>query len=64
MEDALSDIEDLAKSNPVRPFFLAMHVREFSTVSKVEEIINSLNPDEFDVVSTQTFFELAAVLPT
>ena len=30
--EAVADIEALATANAVRPYFLAIHVREFSTV--------------------------------
>ena len=31
-------VQDLARANPVRPFFLAVHVREFSALGKVEQV--------------------------
>ena len=35
VQDAVDDLNTLAALNPIRPYFLAVHVREFSTVGKV-----------------------------
>jgi hypothetical protein len=61
---AISDLESLAKANTVRPYFLAVHVREFSTVGKVQEIIAGLPADAFTVQPIDSFFELANANPT
>jgi len=62
--DAVADINLLAELNAVRPYFLAVHVREFSTVGKVEQIIAGLDADTFQVVPVDTFFAYANAGPT
>lgn len=64
VQDAVSDLESLARANPVRPYFLAVHVREFSTVGKVQEIIQGLPADTFSVLPIDSFFQLANANPT
>ena len=46
MPEAVADLRTLAAANAARPYFLALHVREFSTVSKVQQILASLDADK------------------
>ena len=62
--DAIQDLETLAELNPVRPYFLAIHVREFSTVGKVIDIIDGLDSSVFEVVPVGDFFKIANKNPT
>ena len=58
VEDAVKDLEDLAMLNKKRPYFLAIHVREFSTVGKANEIINKLSSETFEVLAGDVFVNL------
>ena len=58
VEDAVKDLEDLATLNKKRPYFLAIHVREFSTVGKANEIINKLSSETFEVLAGDVFVNL------
>ena len=60
---AAADIEELAKINPVRPYFLLIHVREWSDSSRVKAILDRLGPD-FEVVPMDLFLKLAGQDPT
>ncbi|MFI5357178.1 MAG: GxGYxYP domain-containing protein [Opitutales bacterium] len=60
---AAADIEELAKINPVRPYFLLIHVREWSDISRVKAILDRLGPD-FEVVPMDVFLKLAGQDPT
>ena len=62
--EAISDLNDLAALNAKRPYYLAIHVREFSTVGKVIEIVNGLDPAVFEIAPVDDFFNLANALPT
>merc|ERR1711988_722484 len=42
VEDAINDIKELARINTRRPYFLPVHVREWSTVEKVLNITKAL----------------------
>ena len=65
VQQAAADIRLLAKLNShVEPYFLPIHVREFSTVQKVAEILKELPADEFQLVPTDTFMALANMYPT
>ena len=64
VQDAIDDLVSLATVNTVRPYFLAVHVREFSTVTKVQEIVAGLPPGQFTLTPVDTFFELANAHPT
>lgn len=65
VSDAVSDIRALADANSARsPYYLAIHVREFSTVGKVQQIIAALPADEFEVLPVDTFFARANKAPT
>lgn len=46
-----------------RPYYLAVHVREFSTADKVASITSRLS-DEFEVVPVDQFFHYANADPT
>jgi len=64
IQDAASDIQLLARLNPREPYLLAMHVREWSTVEKVEQIISMLDPEVYKVVPIDQFFTIANSNPT
>ena len=64
ISEAISDIEMLARLNPVRPYYLAIHVREFSTVGKVISIVDGLDETLFEVVNADDLWEMANANPT
>ena len=62
-EDAAADLEELARVNSKRPYFLLMHVREYSNVKRMKSILDRLGP-EFEVVPLDVFLTLAGKEPT
>jgi hypothetical protein len=62
-EQAAADLEELAKINAKRPYFLLVHVREYSDVKRVKGILSKLGPD-FEVVPLDVFLTLAGKAPT
>ena len=60
--EAVADLEELARLNPGRPYFLLMHVRQWSTIEHVVGILDQLGP-EFEVVPLDVFLKLAASKP-
>lgn len=61
--EAAADLEELAKINAKRPYFLLIHVREYSNVKRVKAILDRLGP-EFKVVPLDVFLTLAGTAPT
>ena len=62
VEEAVADLEELARMNTERPYFLLMHVRQWSTIEHVMGILEQLGP-EFEVVPLDVFLKLAASKP-
>lgn len=61
-EEAVADLEELARMNTDRPYFLLMHIRQWSTIEHVMGILDQLGP-EFEVVPLDVFLKLAAGTP-
>ncbi|MFH0991447.1 MAG: GxGYxYP domain-containing protein [bacterium] len=61
--DAVADLKELAKINAKRPYFLLIHVREYSNVARMKAIMDKLGP-EFEVVPLDVFLTLAGKEPT
>jgi hypothetical protein len=61
--DAVADLEELAAINAKRPYFLLVHVREWSDIKRVKGILDRLGP-EFEVVPLDVFLALAGETPT
>ena len=61
--DAVADLEELAAHNTKRPYFLMMHIREYSDVKRVKGILDKLGP-EFEVVPLDVFLTMAGSQPT
>jgi len=61
--EAVSDLEELAALNPARPYFLLMHVRQWSDITRVKGILDRLGP-QFEVVPLDVFLSMAAAAPT
>jgi hypothetical protein len=62
-EQVADDLEELARLNTVRPYFLLMHVRQSSSVKRVKSILDRLGP-EFEVVPLDIFLKMAGEQPT
>ena len=60
---AVADLHELAAINDSRPYFLLMHVREYSSVQRVKNILNSLG-EEFELVPLDRFLKMAGSEPT
>jgi hypothetical protein len=61
--EAVADLQELAALNAKRPYFLLMHVRQWSDIERVKRILDRLGPD-FEVVPLDVFMALAAQHPT
>jgi hypothetical protein len=61
--DAVADLQELATVNSKRPYFLLVHVREWSNVKRVKGILDNLGP-EFEVVPLDVFLAMAGRDPT
>jgi hypothetical protein len=61
--DAVADLHELAALNTRRPYFLLVHVREYSDVKRVKGILDKLGP-EFEVVPLDVFLTMAGTQPT
>ncbi|HEX9007566.1 MAG TPA: GxGYxYP domain-containing protein, partial [Bacteroidota bacterium] len=61
--DAVADLQELARVNSRRPYFLLMHIRESSDIKRVKGILDRLGP-EFQVVPLDTFLTMAGSDPT
>lgn len=62
-EEAVADVQELAALNPARPYFLLMHVRQWSDIGRVKRILDRLGP-EFAVVPLDVFLAMAGAQPT
>jgi len=62
-KEAVADLHELAALNAKRPYYLVMHVREYSDISKVKAILDKLGP-EFEVVPLDVLMKMAAGNPT
>jgi len=61
--EAVSDLEELANLNAKRPYFLLVHVREWSDIERVKRILKKLGP-EFQLVPLDIFMKMAGATPT
>jgi len=61
--DAVADLEELARLNSKRPYFLLLHVRESSDIKRVKGVLDKLGP-EFEVVPLDVFLKMAGKDPT
>jgi hypothetical protein len=61
--DAAADLEELAAVNPKRPYFLLVHIREYSDLQRTKNILDRLGPG-FEVVPLDVFVKLAGQSPT
>jgi hypothetical protein len=56
--DAVADLQELASINAKRPYFLLVHVREWSDIKRVKGILSKLT-SEFEVVPLDIFLRMA-----
>ncbi|MDE3056353.1 MAG: hypothetical protein KGJ59_00150 [Bacteroidota bacterium] len=61
--DAVADLQELARLNPKRPYFLLVHVREWSDIPRVKAILDKLG-SEFETVPLDLFLKMAGEQPT
>ena len=62
-DQVAADLDELAAINQKRPYFLLMHVRQYSNIKKVKTILDRLGP-EFKVVPLDVFLKMAGEQPT
>ncbi len=62
-DQIVADLEELANLNPARPYFLLMHVRQYSNVARVKSILSRLGP-QFEQVQLDVFLKMAGEQPT
>jgi GxGYxYP putative glycoside hydrolase C-terminal domain/GxGYxYP_N second domain/GxGYxYP third domain/GxGYxYP_N 1st domain len=61
--DAVADLQELARINSARPYFLLLHVRESSDIKRVIGILDKLD-SQFEVVPLDVFLTMAGARPT
>jgi len=61
--EVVADLRELAAINEIRPYFLLMHVRQWSDITRVKNILDKLGP-AFEVVPLDVFLKMAAADPT
>jgi hypothetical protein len=61
--DAAADLKELAAVNGKRPYFLLIHIREYSDLQRTKNIIDRLGAG-FEVVPLDKFITLAGEAPT
>jgi hypothetical protein len=62
-EEVVLDLKELARLNPKRPYYLAIHVRQNNDVQRMSRIVEGLGP-EFKVVPPREFMVMAGKRPT
>lgn len=61
--DAAADLKELASVNSKRPYFLLIHIREYSDLQRTKSILDRLGPG-FELVPLDLFLKLAGMEPT
>ncbi|KAF0093248.1 MAG: hypothetical protein E1N59_3023 [Puniceicoccaceae bacterium 5H] len=61
--EVVADLRELAAINDQRPYFLLLHVRQWSDITRVKGILDELGP-AFEVVPLDVFLKFAAANPT
>jgi hypothetical protein len=62
-EEAVADLKELAAINTARPYFLLLHIRQWSDITRVKAILDQLGP-EFEHVPLDVFLTMAGRNPT
>jgi hypothetical protein len=61
--DAAADLKELAAVNRKRPYFLLIHIREYSDLQRTKSILDRLGA-EYELVPLDLFLKLAGMEPT
>lgn len=61
--EVVADLRELAAINQQRPYFLLMHVRQWSDITRVKSVLDQLGP-VFEVVPLDVFLKMAEAEPT
>jgi len=61
--EVVADLRELAAINEKRPYFLLMHVRQWSDITRVKAVLDQLG-SVFEVVPLDVFLKMAAADPT
>ena len=61
--EVVADIQELASINSNRPYFILVHVRQYSDITRVKSIYDSLG-SEFEIVPLDVFLKMAGENPT
>ena len=62
-KDAVADLQELITLNKAKPYFLLLHVRQWSNIDRVKNILNQLGPD-VEIVPLDIFTKMANNNPT
>jgi len=62
-DEVVEDLQELARINPRRPYFLPVHVREDNDVKRMKDIVDRLGT-EFEIVPPREFMIMAGKRPT
>jgi len=62
-EEAVADLLELAAINSARPYFMLLHIRQWSDITRVKAILDQLGP-EFEHVPLDVFLSMAGRRPT
>jgi hypothetical protein len=62
-KEAVADLIELASLNKKRPYFLLLHIRESSAISRVNSILKQL-PEDYEIVPLDLFVKMASEEPT
>ena len=65
--DAVADLEELATINKERPYFLLIHVRESSEITRVKSICDQFSQklgNKLEIVPLDIFLKMAGENPT
>ncbi|MFZ5515934.1 MAG: GxGYxYP domain-containing protein [Candidatus Zhuqueibacterota bacterium] len=63
LNEAAADLMELANLNPRRPYFLLIHIRQWSDINRVKEWLKKLG-SEFELIPLDLFMKMAGVAPT
>jgi hypothetical protein len=61
--DAVADLQELVALNNKKPYFLLLHVRQWSNIDRVKSILDQLGPG-VEVVPLDVFTKMANHTPT
>ena len=62
-KNAVADLQELITLNKDRPYFLLLHVRQWSNIDRVKNILDQLGPD-VEIVPLDVFTKMANHSPT